>query len=61
MKIEKIKLEYPVCNKCLWYKGNAICLAFHDKIPSEILKGKDKHTTKYIEQKNNFIFEPIYH
>ena len=46
------------CSKCLnKFKDKSGCKAFPDKIPMEILLGKNQHRSPLSNQKNNIIFE----
>jgi hypothetical protein len=47
-----------ICIKCTQF-GGAICPAFPDGIPENILSGKNKHRKPLPGQKNNIVFEPI--
>jgi len=50
-----------ICAMCKNYIFNTdikpICKAFPNGIPEDILIGSFNHKTKYLNQKNNFIFE----
>ena len=46
------------CYLCKHYIERRKCKAF-EKIPDDIWEGKNDHTKKYPDQKNNIIFEPI--
>lgn len=42
---------------CKHYKGYLSCDAYPNRIPNEILLGKDKHTKPLPDQKNGIVFE----
>ena len=46
------------CFNCKWYSGKLKCIAF-DKIPNEILLGKNNHSKQLPNQGNNIVFEEI--
>ena len=47
----------PICNKCIHNVGNVKCKAFPDRIPVEILRGKNDHSKPLPGQTNNIVFE----
>jgi len=49
----------PQCLKCINYARGCRCVAFSDKIPIEIISGKNKHLKPLKNQKNDIVFEPI--
>lgn len=55
---DKNTFSFPVCNSCKNHLGSNKCRAF-DKIPEEILLGKNNHTEKVKGQKNDILFDPI--
>lgn len=48
--------SFPACNTCKHHKGGIKCSAF-DKIPKEILLGRNRHTKVLPEQNNDIVYE----
>lgn len=51
-------VEVSPCAACRHWKGNAVCDAFPDKVPDEILKGDNNHRSPYPGD-HGIQFEPI--
>jgi hypothetical protein len=49
-------IDTNLCSKCRFYLGDLICLAF-DRIPNEILEGKNDHRKPLPDQDNDIVFE----
>lgn len=52
-------MEKNICQNCIHYIGNLKCFAFDNKIPIEIITGKNNHKSKLANQKNDLIFEKL--
>ena len=49
-----------ICLKCAYIESNGhnfYCKAFPDGIPEEIMSGKNDHSVKLTDQKNDLIFK----
>ena len=49
----------PICNYCKYYNQDGTCQAFPERIPDEILEGKNNHSRPLPEQQNTIIFVDI--
>jgi hypothetical protein len=47
------------CNTCDYKRKNVKCKAFPDRIPNEILEGKNMHTKPLPNQGNDIVYKPI--
>jgi hypothetical protein len=49
--------HWPICNDCIFWKKELRCKAF-DRIPDEIISGKNNHNKIIEGQKGEYVFTP---
>lgn len=52
-------MQILLCQNCKNYIGELSCLAFMERIPDEILEGRNDHSKPLPKQENKIVFEPI--